>query len=73
VASIQLAVSVDADSIMASGMDTRAMVEFIKELEEAVGDWDFTLELAEHFAKLKAEHEREVTTTAPGAGVTDRG
>jgi hypothetical protein len=68
--SIRLAVEIDAYSVMGGGMDTRAMIEFVKELDEALGDWDFTLELAEHFAKLKLEHEREAAEdTAKRSGV----
>jgi hypothetical protein len=71
VASFQLAVNVDVDSLMAGGMTSRDFIEFVKELDEAMGEWDFTLELAEYFEKQKAEHAREQAFDA--AKAADRG
>ena len=66
-ASIQVGVSIDVDSLLAGGMDRRGFIDFIKELDEAVCDWGFTLELADHFDKLRAEHAAEQAEDAAKA------
>lgn len=58
-ATIQVAVGIDVGSLMEGGMDRRDLLELVKELDEAMQDWDFTLELADHFDKLRAEHAKE--------------
>lgn len=58
-ATIQVAVGIDVGSLMEGGMDRRDLLELVKELDEAMGDWSFTLELADHFDKLRAEHAKE--------------
>ena len=35
------------------------LVEFVKELDLAVADWDFTLRLCDHFAKLMQVYREE--------------
>ena len=35
------------------------LLTFIKELDQEIGDWDFTLEIADHFAALRLEYEQE--------------
>ena len=58
-ATIQIAVGLDVGALMAGGGDARDFIELIKELDEAMGDWSFTLELCDHFDKLRAEHAAE--------------
>ena len=66
-ATIQLAVGIDVDAIMSGGGDRRDFIELIKDLDEAMGDWSFTLELADHFDKLRAEHAKEEAEDAQKA------
>jgi hypothetical protein len=37
----------------------RDLLQFVYDLDEARGDWDFTLALAAHFDALRAEYEKE--------------
>ena len=54
----QITIELDAEEI-ADGMDRDECIQFIKELDEQMQDWDFTLELCEHFEKLKKEWQKE--------------
>lgn len=40
-------------------LDRRDLLDLIKEVDASKGEWDFTLDLCDHFAKLKVEHEKE--------------
>lgn len=40
-------------------LDDEDAFELVTKLDEMRGDWDFTLRLADHFDKLRAEHEKE--------------
>jgi len=51
-------VALSAEDI-ANSMGGDELVEFIKGLDEARGEWDVTLALHAHFEKLKGEHEKE--------------
>ncbi len=62
--SIQIAVGLDVDALMTGGGDARDFIDLIKELDEAMHDWGFTLELADHFDRLRAEHAAEVAEDA---------
>lgn len=50
------------------GLLSHELIDLIKEIDADQGKWDFTLELAEHFAKLKAEHDVEAAAVAARAG-----
>ena len=53
-------IPIDAqDIVKALKRDPDCIFRFIKELDEEAEDWDLTLSLAEHFAALRAVHERE--------------
>ena len=53
---------IEVEDIVDSGMPQRDMIRFVVALDAAVQDWDFTLKLYEHFAKLKAQYDRESGT-----------
>lgn len=62
--SLRIPVNVQADisarELARGGMATREdLIEFVKDLDAEMQEWDFTLALCDHFAKLKLEHERE--------------
>lgn len=38
------------------------LFEFIVDLDEAVGSWDFTLDLCDHFDKMRDMHAKETHT-----------
>lgn len=59
---ISQTVTLDAEELVRSVRYDRnyeELLEFIKEIDLRVGEWDFTLKLCEHFAELKKEHEKE--------------
>lgn len=62
---IPIRVDLDADDIAGNASRDEAL-EFVKALDHAFHDWDFTLELYEHFAKLKQEHVRETVEDQTG-------
>lgn len=57
-ASVRVAIDLDADDL-ARQMDRRELAELVVELDKAMQDWSFTLELAAHFAKLHKEWHAE--------------
>lgn len=56
--SIRVAVTLDAEDF-AFQLDTSEAFDFVVMLDEAREEWDFTLRLADHFDKLRAEHAKE--------------
>lgn len=57
-------VEVSASDIV-DGLDRDAIFKLITEVDEMLADWDFTVQLYEHFAKLKAEYDAEVKAATP--------
>lgn len=55
---LTMEVSLDAEHI-AAGLRSKEVVEYVKAIDLACGDWDVTLALADHFEKLRAEHAKE--------------
>ena len=47
------------EAIATGGMDQDELFEFVRCLDEYIGEWDFTLRLCEHFGKLTKEHAKE--------------
>jgi hypothetical protein len=56
--SIHLEVDLNVDD-MARSMTKREAIEFVKALDLAFADWDFTLALAKFFDEARAEHAAE--------------
>lgn len=55
-----ISVAIDLDAAdLAERISFDDAVEFIKQLDAAIGEWDITLRLADHFDKLRAEHAKE--------------
>lgn len=48
----------------ACGNDRSALIEFVKDLDLKMADWDFTLALCEHFSALKIQWELEQAADA---------
>jgi hypothetical protein len=55
---ITMAVTLDAQDL-AHQLDDDEAHAFIALLDESRGDWDFTLRMADHYDKLRAEHAAE--------------
>jgi hypothetical protein len=55
---IRLTDSLDVDDLSRELSDADAF-ELVTMLDEVRGDWSFTLRLADHFDKLRAEHAKE--------------
>lgn len=53
--------------------DHGTIVQFIKELDSEMEDWDSTLLLCEHFAALKRQYDEEVAQEAATAAEVDLG
>ena len=51
-------VPVDAVDV-ATRLSWEDALQFCKEVDEEMEDWDFTLALYDHFAALKAAHDKE--------------
>ena len=49
-------------------MGREQVVELIKALDVALADWDLTLELCDHFDKLREDYAREAATEAASKG-----
>ena len=47
------------DLVEASTRDWDDLIELIKDIDGFVAEWGFTLRLYEHFAQLKAEHDKD--------------
>jgi hypothetical protein len=60
-----------ADEIIAV-CEHEGIIELIKSIDERVGEWDFTLQLCEHFAKLAEEQKREVAEDAAKRGAVSQ-
>lgn len=60
-AKISLSVSVSLEDLTAaiSGLNRDEKIQFVKRLDSSVSDWDFTLKLYRHFAKLKKQYDEE--------------
>lgn len=57
---VTLKATVTLDPVeLAKVMSTNELIDFIKDLDEEVGSWDFTLELCDHFERLKERYYRE--------------
>jgi hypothetical protein len=54
----KVTVDVDTDEL-AESLPRDSIFDMIVDLDEAVGSWDFTLKLAEHFENLKKRYEQE--------------
>jgi hypothetical protein len=39
------------------------LIKLIKDIDERMADWDFTMKLAHHFGKLAEEFKREAAVT----------
>lgn len=61
--SVGVEVQIDADTI-ADSLSSDELVEFIIAIDLRAADWDVTLKLCEHFARLAKEHEAEVEEDA---------
>lgn len=48
-----------SDIVHNSGATHEDLFDLIAAIDFEVGEWDFTLRLAEHFARLRAEQEAE--------------
>jgi len=57
---------------IASGLRSKEVVQYIKEIDEACGNWAVTLELADHFDKLRAEHAKEQAEDAAKRAPTEK-
>ena len=55
---IQIAVGIDAQSLMEGGMTANGMVHFVIELDEAIDDWNFTLQLCDYFSNKRLDYMR---------------
>lgn len=66
-ARVNLGIRVDPLDFSA-GNSNEELLQFIKDIDLEIGEWDFTLALHEHFAKLKAEHDAEQATKAVTGG-----
>lgn len=47
-------------------MDRDGLIALIKAVDEQMQDWEFTLELCKHFAKLRNKHAEETEGDADG-------
>lgn len=59
---VTFTISLDADEIVAkllTSLDHDKLLQIIKELDAGVQDWDFTLELADHFEQQRSQWEAE--------------
>lgn len=59
---MEITVTVDLETLADNATDRHSreeLIQFIKDIDLKMGDWDFTLELWEHFEGLKKEHDRE--------------
>ena len=55
-------VSIDDESLvndLVREVGRQDLIDFIKKIDERMGDWDFTLELCRNFEQLKIEWEKE--------------
>lgn len=53
--------------------DHGVLVQFIKELDAEMEDWDATLALCAHFAALQKQHDEEIADEARAAAEADLG
>jgi hypothetical protein len=64
---LRAVVELDVDTLAAE-MSNAEGLQFVKDFDLSMGDWDFTLALADHFDKLRAEHAKERAEDAAKRG-----
>jgi hypothetical protein len=52
-------VHLSAEHIVNSDNDYDEIIQFIKDVDAGIGDWDFTLKLCKHFGELRSQWEKE--------------
>ena len=45
---------------LAHSTNHKDLINFIKDIDDALADWNFTMELYKHFAKLKKDYDAEI-------------
>ncbi len=62
---VTLTLSLDVDEVIRQLVSTASreqLMEAIKQIDLEMQDWDFTLQLADHFSALKVEYGRELAS-----------
>ena len=57
-AKVRVNVEVDSSEIigvLCEDLSEKELIQFIKDLDLSMANWEFTIKLCEHFAKLKEE------------------
>lgn len=60
---INLTVEIKKDELIESitnELNYDELIDFIKKIDYSISDWDFTLEIYEHFKQLKKVYDKEV-------------
>jgi hypothetical protein len=52
----------DAVAALTFGLSRRALLKLIIQIDEDMGDWDFTMKLHKHFAKLAKDYDKEIAS-----------
>ena len=63
--SIDVTINLDRDQLindLVRSNTRQEVMEFITALDLKMADWDFTLDLYNHFDKLKKDYEKEVAS-----------